>query len=168
MPTCRSFFATTTRKPLPTPTCRQLCFAFFSLSSLLGSVGRNLFCSSGIRLGNWEGLGAVSQTMPWDPIGTRESGPTTCSQRRLGDQLGNKTTDQAHQRWCGEKVLSLGQKVSVQTVFVHCPCTLSFSSDEPPEAPPKATDAVARAVLRRSGTCRPVGGARFRWASGWR
>jgi len=92
LPTCRSFFATTTRKPLPTPTCRQLCFAFFSLSSLLGSVGRNLFCSSGIRLGNWEGLGAVSQTMPWDPIGTRESGPTTCSQRRLGDQLGNKTT----------------------------------------------------------------------------
>ena len=51
-----------------------------------------MFRASGICLGNWEGSGAVSQTMPWDPIGTRESGPTTCSQRRLGDQLGNKTT----------------------------------------------------------------------------
>jgi hypothetical protein len=69
---------------------------------------------------------------------------------------------QAHQRWCGKKVLSLGQKVSFQNSLLYiAPC----GKEE--EAPPKVT-AVARAVLRRSGTCRPVGGARFRWASGWR
>ena len=31
----------------------------------------------GIRLGIWEGLGAVSWIMLWDPIGAWELGPTT-------------------------------------------------------------------------------------------
>jgi hypothetical protein len=40
----------------------------------------------------WEGLGAVSRIMPWDPIGTWDLGPTTCRDRRSGGQLGGKNT----------------------------------------------------------------------------